>query len=460
MITESRKATELPGIHTTLQLAVVTLCLVILGSGCQQQRRVNWNPLNWKSLERLPPPPTGSLNIPGVNRAYPTSALPSPPLNLPASQLPNASGNVGPPNGVVNPLAPGVYFPNNSQPATNQSQPWQSTTGGGPTQPYVNPASSNQLQGSGGPGNSAAGTYSTIPGREGSNPGGLINPNLTAGAATSGASSFNMAAVPALNFGGFDPFATSSIPNWNNTGGPAVANEVNPMLIRSAANAGNPNQPGWWPTEVASSSGSGNSAVPTSGIGRGQLLQRLANNTKAIFNRQPANLGGFQTTAPIENPMILATNYNAAPVTYLAGQASAPGQFPGPLQANTQAANPSFSRVLDAQAQQAQFAAVQRQMQAIAYQNALAARARGGSGAMQVLAENTTSEIAENQNRLGMRAPVNNAVDPKYLGMQTPQGSAQATRAPMLRTASVGQGMISATDQSGVNSSWQSTGVR
>lgn len=474
------------------------LPLLLLLAGCQNNRRVNWNPLNWGNLERLPPPPTGSLNIPGLPNPYinsnpfPNSGsgllsgnLPPPPNSIANNQFSGAGfpGNAAP-AGAINSPAPGVYFPSAANsfpnqvpgtvpgtfgggtfgggipgidPATGQplSSPWQTSSSPGNVQPYINPGTGA---------NSGGGILNAIPGREQNggnafNIGSVAN-NVAAGANRAG---FDLSAVPPLA-GNFDPFDTSRVPTWNSPLWSGASTASNPLLNTGNAAVPPASQSGWWPTQ--GNGGSGNNLVASGepGWGRGRLWQRLSNAAKSTF--QPANLGGFQTTAPIDNPMILATAYDPnAPAT--GGLGNLLNNLPNPA---------AYSQARDAQAayqlQQAQLQAYQ-QAQVVAYQNALAAANRsgtnpGGAGAMQVLAENTTSEVAENQSRTGVRTAAA-PVDPRYAGGQAasgfpnsnpaPLGSAAAARGP-IQSPGNATGLIQARDQSNINSAWNPSQVR
>lgn len=383
-----------PGQPTRFALAAC-LCAALLLSGCQSSR-VRWNLFNWQNLDRVPPPATGSLSIPGVSTtALPTSTLPPPPSSLPSgTSLPyvNPQNNNGIPsfNGATGAANPGVYF--NSPTGTPN---WNNG--------YNTAAASN------------SGALTAIPGRDAST--GWTSPTQgqTAGInqGNSGQfSNYTSSVPPLLNNTNFDPFSTERIPAWN----PEIASNSNhPMTITSSSGNGNNAQVGWWPNQNGNASAYNSNGTT---LGDGHVLRNMQQSVKNFFQQEPANLGGFQTTTPIQNPMILATGYNAgAPVSVAAN----------PYMNNVTAAQGSTA----AQSTAAQWAEYQRQqMDALRVQQMqqlqMAATNNpafaAGSGQMQVLAESSTSRVAENQARLGIRSAANN-LDPRYSGQQ-PQGSA------------------------------------
>lgn len=348
------------------------ILVVVLFSGCQSSR-VRWNLFNWQNLDRVPPPATGTLSIPGVsNSGYPTSALPPPPTTLPsATGLPTVN-----PQGYNGNAQPGVYF---NQPTTNS---WQNT-GGAAGQPL-----------------------SAIPGRDASTGWtGLPNsPNGMPGNAGSGLANNPVASVPPMLSGdSFDPFSTDRIPAWT----PEFANPgPNPLTIRSPASTVGVGQTGWWPEQ-----GNYANAPQTSNLGDGRVLRNMQQSVTQFFNQQPANVGGFQTTTPIENPMILATGYQQG----IPNQAAPVNPTPiDPQQAAQQWAQIQQQQLDNLRAQQ-----MQQFQAAAANQPGLVS----GSSSLQVLAESTTSHVAENQARLGLRTAPGISVDPRYAG-RVPQGSA------------------------------------
>lgn len=347
---------------------VTGLLLVMLtGTGCRSNR-VQWNLFNWQHLDRVPPPATGSLSLPGTSTSgYPTSTIPAPPTTLPSSNgLPNVSPP-GYPSGTGN---------------------WSSgQTPSLPPGSNVNPP----------------GTLSAIPGRDASagwavpNASGLYNPNEVA------------AVPPMLNEANFDPFSTDRIPAWNPD---TFAGPTHPLLNTSPTASSGNGQVGWWPHQTQNQSDFAN---PGPGFGNGQVLGSMNRSIQGFFQQEPANLGGFQTTAPIQNPMIAATGNGYMPATGVP-----PSQFPT-------SPNPQVNAEAWARYQQQQLEALRvRQMQQLQAAAAANPSFGTGSGQMQVLAESSTSNIAENQSRQGIRSAAM-LRDPRYSG-QTPQGSATLAR--------------------------------
>jgi hypothetical protein len=174
---------------------------------------------------------------------------------------------------------------------------------------------------------------------------------------------------------------------------------------------------------------------------------------------------GYATTAPIDNPMIpvtssmgvvpqtMAGSYPVQPAAYVGQPVAAPGN------------GLSYARWREmqvmAQAQARQQAAWQ-QAQIVNQQLAQTAALRSGPGAggYQVLAESSTSRTAENQSRFGLSPPRQTPTNPNYAVPPATGASGQAIPGqapPMFRSA--GQ-PLRTTDNRGLQTGWQSNGVR
>lgn len=388
---------------------IVGLLLVVFFlTGCRSGQRLFPN-MNMNPLARIPAPSTGTLRFPGSGTA---------PLNPPPSQInvnPSATAADGTPKS-------GVFFQSNVGPYTSgQSNTSSANTSSG--QPLNSiPGRSNPLSASalGGPGSNSPRSSSVAP----------VSNNLTA---------FNNGASTSV---GFDPFRTNSNPNWANTAmngafanGQAASNT--PNLVATSGTGPDANRPGWYTGDSsASPSGNGTGFFQAKApdpqnqnlaIGNGRLMQQMSNSFNSFFNRQPANLGGFQTNAPINstNGFVPGQAYPVAPVQYYQqrngqfGQPAAGGQ--GPVyQGQNQFAQPG--------------------------------RLQGQGGGLvsapqyQVLGENSTSLMAENQARSGVRQN-NSAGGSGYSAGGNPVGgNVYPAGRPLIAEAS--------TQNSGINSQW------
>lgn len=359
--------------------------ILVTGFGCQN-RAGNGRLFNFGRVDRVPPPPTGSLNIP----------------------------QFGPVMGSPTGASMGTGLPPGTMPA-----------GGLPPQMGVSPWNSGASTGGGIP------TYTAIPDR-------AASPSGMAAAPTAGPG-FDARSAPPLLPGGFDPYDTSTVPSFN-----VPAGGFNPLMTTSSPIAPPGAQDGFWPaTPTGTTANNGLSAASPS------------QNWWDPSRFQPANVGGFTTTAAIDNPMI--------PVTPGAYPAAAGGYTATPV------ANASF-----AQQWQTQAAAQQaRQAQQIAaWQQAQQQSARyaqppmGGNPAMsnyQVLAENSTARTAENQARMGWTGgalPANNSAygAAPAVGNGSGAGGLVAGQAPPMFSAA-GQ-PLAAPPVAGAGSGWQAGGVR
>jgi hypothetical protein len=410
---------------------LVVLSLLIV-TGCQNRPRL----FNFGRTDRVPPPATNTLNIPQFN-----PVLGSPPtsnMGMPyTTPVGGSSSGAFYPTG--NPISnPGVANPAMGTPTVPGIgvSPWNSPANGAAT--GINP-------GTGAP------IYTQIPDRGSATgvPGSTMTGNPMLGGSVTGVDRTN---VPALLPGGFDPYDTSRVPTWSNAGGTgfnALGTTSSPTVPPGA-------QVGFWPGQTQTPGSPGNT-----GFGSGQWLRRVFGGSRL----QPANLTGYATTAPIDNPMIPVTpgvgyapqtmpgNYGVQPAAFVAQPSATPGN------------GLSYARWREMQAAglaQAQQQAAWQQAQLWNQQMAQAAALRSGPGASsyQVLAENSTSRTAENQTRFGLSAPAVAPVNPNY-GAPPVAGAAgqmQSGQAPpMFRSA--GQPMRAA-DNSGLQTGWQSSGVR
>jgi len=431
-------------------LIVPVLALMV---GCQN-RSAAWNPTQWGRMERIPPPATGSLQIPGMSPGYPGLGQPTGPLTAPPSQLPPMGNPAGAGQGqgqMGTGVAPGVYFPN----GTNGSTP------AGSANPAAAGTGTSPWQGAGTP------TYNAIPDRAASTAA-AGTPTASPTGATGG---FDLSAAPPLLPGGFDPYSTAQTPAFSGQHYNVGHGSSNPLLVTNQPTSPPGGQDGWFPGQLQGAQGMGlsSSSPQASGLGSGGLLRRWFGSPGGRF--QPANVTGYMTTAPIENPMIpvtppagtgsggwrLGSRFQPQPV--MPGSGGSPGTGPGGV---------SYSRWLDAQAAaqaqaQQQAAWQQAAWQQAAWQQAAAGgmpvastpvawTAGAGTGAYQVLAENTTAATAENQARQGLVSP-----------RPTPGGYPAGVIPPGSAAPSAFRGAtrpISSTDQSQVNSSWQPAGVR
>ncbi|MBL8890105.1 MAG: hypothetical protein JNL67_09010 [Planctomycetaceae bacterium] len=394
-------------------------------AGCQN-RPFGSRLFNFGRTERVPPPPTNSLNIPQF-----APVLGSTPYSLgapamaPANSYPTGSPTVGlgvSNQGVASPAIPGVGV-----------SPWNTAPTGPLSQ--ANP-------------NLGTPTYSQIPDRgapaAGQNSSVAINPTL----------GIDRANVPALLPGGFDPYDTSQIPSWSSTA--ATGFGSNPLASNSSPTTPPGAQEGFWPGQLQTPGSPNNS-----GFGSGQWLRRVFGGPQL----QPANLTGYVTTAPIENPMIPVT----APIGY-------PGQSPGlgyPVQPVNYVAQPaglpgnglSYARwreMQEAAQAQARQQATWQQTQLMNQQMAQAAvlRSAPGAGNYQVLAENSTSRTAENQSRFGWAPPPQVSPNSNYGGPSVVNPTAQPLSGqapPMFRSS--GQ-PLRTSDNNGLQTGWQAGGVR
>ena len=416
----------------------VGCCLVLLGlllgSGCQN-RPAGWRLLNFGRAERVPPPGTGTLNIPQFNPVLGTS--PTTPIGMPSNY----------PSGVV---YPGSYTPT-STPMMNPGLSTPPTgaipTGAIPNVPGIGVSPWNTSAVPNATNNpSGVPTYAQIPdrGMAASFPNsGVANPTV----------GLDRTTVPQLLPGGFDPYDTSRIPTWSAGGGAGFGSS--PLVTTSLPTTPPGAQEGFWPGQTQPP-GSPNSPA---GFGSGQLWGRLFGGNRF----QPANATGYATTTPIDNPMIPVTSgyanqppvgsYPVQPVGYASPSSATPGN--GLSYAQWRA----MQNAAQAQAQQQ---AAWQQAQWVNQQRAQAAALLSGPGAgsYQVLAENSTSRTAENQARFGYVAPAGPSVNPNYGGPAPVAPSAQPLSGqapPMFRSA--GQ-PLQVSDSNRLQSGWQSNGVR
>ncbi|MDP1560996.1 MAG: hypothetical protein Q8M16_06340 [Pirellulaceae bacterium] len=408
----------------------VVLCLLIC-SGCQN-RPAGWRLLNFGRTERVPPPGTGSLNIPQFGPVLGTAPMgQTNPVGMspthPGAFYPSGTPIVNPgfSNPTIPPNVPGIG-----------TSPWNtSTTGAGGGLGSVNP-------------NTGLPTYSQIPDRGTATgvPGSAVAVNPTLG--------IDRTNVPSLLPGGFDPYDTSRIPTWSATGPSGFG--TNALATTSSPTAPPGAQEGFWPGQLQSQGSPGNT-----GFGSGQWLRSVFGSRRL----QPANLTGYATTAPIDNPMIpvtqgvnylpqpMAGNYPVQPVAYVSQPVGTPGN------------GLSYARWREMQAAaqaQARQQAAWQQAQLMNQQMAQAAALRSGPGAggYQVLAENSTSRAAENQNRFGWTTPPMSPGNPNYGAppVMGSSGQAQPGQAPPMFRSS-GQ-PLRTSDNNGLQTGWQANGVR
>lgn len=402
------------------------LASLLVTTGCQN-RPFGSRWFNFGRTERVPPPPTNSLNIPQF-----APVLGSTPYSAGAPVV--NPGAVNP--GLVNPglVNPGLGSP--PIPGVGVS-PWNTVPTGPLSQ--ANP-------------NLGTPTYSQIPdrGSPAAAPGSSVAVNPTLG--------IDRANVPALLPGGFDPYDTSRIPTWSATGPTGFG--ANPLASTSSPTTPPGAQEGFWPGQLQTPGSPGNS-----GFGSGQWLRRVFGGQRL----QPANLTGYATTAPIENPMIPVTApigyvgqpavgaYPVQPVNYVTQPAAMPAAMPG--------SGLSYARwreMQDAAQAQARQQAAWQQAQMMNQQLAQAAALRSGAGAgnYQVLAENSTSRTAENQSRFGWAAPTQVPPNSNYGGpsMVNPSAQPLSGQAPPMFN-STGQ-PLRTSDNNGLQTGWQAGGVR
>lgn len=360
------------------------------GLGCQN-RPGNGRLFNFGRVDRVPPPPTGSLNIPqfGPVMGSPTGA--SMGSGLPPGALP---------------------------------------TGGLPPQMGVSPWNSGAATGGGVP------TYTAIPER-------AASPSGMAAVPTAGPG-FDARSAPPLLPGGFDPYDTSTVPSFS-----VPAGGVNPLMTTSSPIAPPGAQDGFWPATPTGASGSaGNNG--RSAMASGQPSQTWWDPSRF----QPANVGGFATTAAIDNPMI--------PVTPGVYPAAGGGYSAAPV-ANASFAQQWQTQAAAQQARQAQQIAAwqQAQQQAQRYVQPPQGTSPGVSN-YQVLAENSSSRTAENQARMGWTGGVpaanNSAYGTAPAGNRTAAGVMAAGQAPPMFSAA-GQ-PLAAPPATAAGSGWQAGGVR
>jgi hypothetical protein len=415
---------------------LVLLCL-FMTSGCQN-RPAGWRLLNFGRAERVPAPSTGSLNIPQFGPVLGTA--PSTPIGMPTNY---STGALQP--GTYNPTGAPIINPGMGNPPAG-SVPMVPGMG---VSPWNTTAAPNGLSNPAG-----LTTYSQIPDR-GTAPGVpssavAVNPTL----------GVDRTSVPALLPGGFDPYDTSRVPTWS---AGASGFGANPLVSTSNPTAPPGAQEGFWPGQLQTPGSPGNT-----GFGSGQFLRRLFGGSRL----QPANLTGFATTAPIDNPMIpvtpnvgyptqpMAGNYAVQPVNYVGQPARYVGQpVATPGNGLSYARWREMQTAAQAQAQQ-QAAWQQAQLRNQQLAQAAALRSGPGAGSYQVLAENSTSRTAENQTRFGYVAPSMAPVNPNYSAPSVvdPSGQPLSGQAPpMFRSA--GQ-PLRVSDNNGLQTGWQSSGVR
>lgn len=281
---------------------VVVLCL-FLTTGCQN-RPSGWRLLNFGRAERVPAPGTGTLNIPQFGPVLGTA--PSTPIGMPYNY---STGGLQP--GAYNPTGTPIVNPGMGNPPA----------GAVPTMPGMGVSPWNTTAAPNGLSNpSGLTTYAQIPDR-GTVPGApsssiAVNPTI----------GVDRTAVPMLLPGGFDPYDTSRVPTWSATSASGFG--ANPLVSTSNPTAPPGAQEGFWPGQLQTPGSPGNT-----GFGSGQFLRRLFGGSRL----QPANLTGYATTAPIDNPMIPVTpnvgypaqanagNYAVQPVRYVGQPAATPG---------------------------------------------------------------------------------------------------------------------------------------
>jgi len=349
----TQKNANYPLTRNRLGWVLCFLLVVFCFSGCRNGQRLFPN-LNLGSMARIPAPSTGTLRFPGSGNA---------PLNPPPTQI-NVNPSATAADGTIR---SGVFFQPNPSPYTSGQ---------------TNPATGQPLN--------------SIPGRR--NP---LSASALGGPGAGGvASSPNPAAVNSAAGVTFDPFRTGNNPHWANStmaGGLAQQQPATgvPSLLGATAARTDASRPGWYagnPSTTPVSNGSTGffQAQPTAktnqnlAMGNGGLMQRMSNSIKSFFTQQPANMGGFQTTAPVNNPngFLPGQTYPVAPVQYY--QQSVPnGAFGnGPFRGN-----------------------VPNQ-----FQRSPATGLSGQGGLVSapqnhVLGENSSSLMAENQARMGVRQP-------------------------------------------------------
>jgi len=419
--------------------ACVLGVLLLCGAGCQA-RRSDWRLLNFGRVDRVPPPATGSLNVPqfgGVNMGGAAAPiLYPPPSQLPVQQTP-----------VVNPgggLSPGVFFPTNS--LSPGASPGPAT--GGSSQPGVGGPSPWHTTGGG----AAGPTFSQIPDRG-------APTNFVAGATAP--TGFDPRLAPSLLPGGFDPYDTSTIPLWSAQGSPQGAN-FNPLVTTSNPTLPPGAQEGFWPGQLQGVNTPTTFGASATGSGSGERRRRWFGGQRF----QPANVTGQMTTASIDNPMIPVTQTASAPAAaaYYPVQPAAVGN------ASVPGGGLSYGRWL-----QVQQAAQQQARQQAMYQSqwlqqqqqaqAAALRSGPGSSAYQVLAENSTAVVAENQIRLGA------AGSASAVGNDPNRGGVRSAGGPLLAPTQLSPGQappmfqttgqpLDPSGQNGLRSGWQNSGVR
>jgi len=393
------RALRLP---TDLRLAspalwIGLLGLALIGSlGCQN-RPGNWRLLNFGRVDRVPPPPTGSLNIPQFGPVMGTPGGASLGPSLPPGPLPPQLG----------------------------VSPWNSGAANGSPSP----------------------TYTQIPER-------AASPSAVA---SSPAPGFDARNAPPLLPGGFDPYDTSTIPTFA-----APAGGINPLTTTSSPTVPPGAQDGFWPTT--------SSGAPGSMTNNSRSAPAASQPSQSWFDPsrfQPVNMGGFTTTTAIDNPMI--------PVTPVSNPVVGAGYYAAPVPVATPAANGSFaqqwqSQSATQQAQQVQLAQQQAQ-QLAAWQQAqgngqpfvappVASPAMSNN---QVLSENSSSQTAENQARMGWAGaapPANNGgygASPSGGAGVLANGVGPGQAPPMFSAA--GQPLVAPT-AAGPGSGWQTGGAR
>ncbi len=403
-------------IGLSVRLGLLVLALVC-SLGCQN-RPGNWRLLNFGRVDRVPPPPTGSLNIPqfGPVMGAPTGASLGP--GMPPSSMP--MGSALPANGFTpstNPSAAGV---NPAAASPFGVSPWNSGASTGNTAP----------------------TYTQIPER-------AASPSAVAANPSPGLDARN---APPLLPGGFDPYSTSTIPSFATPAG-----GVNPLTTTSSPTVPPGAQDGFWPAPATGTPGSvannSRSAPPP-----GQTGQSWFDPSRF----QPVNMGGFTTTAPIDNPMIAVTPgaYAVAGAGYYA--APAPGSAPV-ANANGSFAQQWQSQAANQQVQQAQQMAAWQQAQRNGQSFVAPPVANPGMSNYQVLGENSSSRTAENQARMGWQGaappPSNNGYGTAPAAMAgSPAAGLSTGQAPPMFSAA-GQPLAAPT-AAGPGSGWQTGGAR
>lgn len=432
MVRVFRSLTDLPTASLALRMGrlgpagLLVLALVCI-LGCQN-RPGNWRLLNFGRVDRVPPPPTGSLNIPQLGPVMSAPAGSSmgpgmPPSTMPPGTMPPGTmptGSPPPVNGFTPAANPSAAGASPALPAQFGVSPWNSGAATGGTAP----------------------TYTQIPERAASPSAVVANP----------APGFDARNAPPLLPGGFDPYSTSTIPSFATPAG-----GVNPLTTTSSPTVPPGAQDGFWPATPTGPSGSvandGRSAPPPS-----QAAQSWFDPSRF----QPVNMGGFTTTAPIDNPMIAVTPgaYPVAGAGYYA--APAPGSAPV-ANANGSFAQQWQSQAAAQQAQQAQQMAAWQQAQRSGQPFVAPPVANPGMSNYQVLGENSSSRTAENQARMGWQGatpPPNNngyGAAPAASGGSPAAGLATGQAPPMFSVA--GQPLAAPT-AAGPGSGWQTGGAR